>query len=176
MRWSIQGALLLVVAVVSSAQPCRGPNCQDAEDVAEMPWVFCFGTQVNRCCYLAQLVVYRCPSTGMGGYYIRQLCWISMPGCLDSTNCIANAGYTLEELLGALRMDVFSSDPYNWFTMYPMVRVIHPSCWRVESSCFVACTEGDPCCYMEGPPGNPGVRQNTVVPVQCDPNCQNVCP
>jgi hypothetical protein len=176
MRWSIQGALLLVVAVVSSAQPCRGPNCT-AIDVETITTSVCWGVSSISCCYRVEVTRFHCPIERIGGYYFNRVCHASVPGCGDTVACVTNPSFTLEELIGAIRMTLFSYDPYGWFNVYDVVRVIHPSCWVVDavSGCLVGC--GDTyCCYVEGTRGNPGPRQNTTTPVQCPPSCTNVCP
>lgn len=168
----VLGAFLLVVG--AGAQPCRGPDCPDGVDVFTFPWTIGFGVGTQTCYFQAEVTAYECRSSQTGDYYFRRICWIAMPSCGNSSQCVVSS--ILEELVAAFRISLFGADPYNWFSVYGTVRVIHPSCWRVEGTCFVACTEGDPCCYIEGPRGMPGARQNTVVPVQCDPDCQNVCP
>ncbi len=176
MKSLIVVAVLLMAAVSSTAQPCRGPNCT-AVDVETISTFVCWGVSAVTCCYVVEVTRFHCPNERIGGYYFNRICHRPVPGCAGSTDCVTNPSFTLEELIGAIRMTLFSYDPYGWFNTYAQLRVIHPSCWVVDGAngCIVGCGD-EYCCYIEGTRGNPGPRQNTVTPVQCRPSCTNVCP
>lgn len=118
-------AVLLMAVVGSTAQPCRGPHCA-AIDVDTLTTMVCWGVSTVTCWYRVDLILFHCPNEQIGEYYFNRMCYTPVPGCAGKSDCVTNQSFTLEELIGAVRMTLFSYYPFRWFNTYNVVRVIHP--------------------------------------------------